>query len=305
MRGCISLPRVGSTLACLSAEEAEESLVEMRHRPTQGAHQQPNRRNPRIHRDLRLAASAVHTRGPPHVRLDRSVARCLLVRAIVAVVQANPIPQRRCVGAPLCVLERRPPEVHHSPQRQPVVLACHVERSDPSRGEVLLVPAAPADGPLGPPLQRVSSSDPLTDEAIQVQLGSRGLGADQVGEVVQRSGGQRDRGRVGQQRGSREGHLSWSIACLTGSLTRPRALPRYAPSAAQSQLENAQWTVFETGADSVELEIAGPRAAGRSAGQDAHYCLVFAAEPQALLYCGAQIEVAEQGGGQQVRRSGQ
>jgi hypothetical protein len=29
---------------------------------------------------------------------------------------------------------------------------------------------------------------------------------DQVGEVVQRAGGQRNRGRVGQQRGSTGGH---------------------------------------------------------------------------------------------------
>lgn len=66
-----------------------------------------------------------------------------------------------------------------------------------------------------------------------------------------------------------------------------------------------QRAVFGTDADSVELEIAGSRAAGRSAGQDPQHCLAFAAEPQALLYRGAQIEVAEQGGGQQVRRSGQ
>jgi hypothetical protein len=68
----------------------------------------------------------------------------------------------------------------------------------------------------------------LAGRARSAAMGSPlpAVGADPVGEVVQRSGGQRDLGRVRQQRGSPEGALSWSIACLTGSLTTPRNTPK-------------------------------------------------------------------------------
>lgn len=55
-------------------------------------------------------------------------------------------------------------------------------------------------------------------EAAPVGSSLLAVGADQVGEVVQGSSGEVDRGWVRQQRGSREGHLLGQIACLTGSL---------------------------------------------------------------------------------------
>lgn len=140
--------------------------------PIWDSDQEPDRGNLGINRDLLRAFAAPWTPRTTYVRLNRSLARGLLVGAVTAVVQPDPPAQGRRIPTPLGILERHPPEVDHGPQNQQSVLACHVERRDPRRSKVLVVPPADADGPLVPQLQRGRPAHPLTDEAIQAQLNS-------------------------------------------------------------------------------------------------------------------------------------